>query len=380
MQELVGKYLKGDKGIWAIAIFLFIYSLLAVYSTSRNLAFSQEFFGTNYYLFRHSMMLFLGFLAIFVFHHVKILQLKKYVNVLMLLIIPLLIATLFWGVEKSGATRSLEFFQTSELAKFGLISYLALAISKYQSKIKSFKDIFVPIILPTIVTCMLILPEDLSTTALLFTTALTLMFIGRMRISHIFGMVSSAAICIFTIFYLNTIGIGFGRVGTWESRLSNFVQGIESQQTAWSKTAIAESGLLYGKGPGKSEIYSILPQSFSDFIYAIIIEEYGLLFGGLGLMALYFALLWKGVQIFRKSRDAFGALLAIGLSLCLCLQAMVTMAVTVGLLPPTGITLPFVSWGGTSIILTGVMMGTLISLSRYIERKPKIKKAKLSNA
>ena len=263
-------------------------------------------------------------------------------------------------------------FQTSDLAKIALIMFLARQLSKKQDEIKEFKRAFLPILISVVVICILIFPANLSTAAVLFMTSIVIMFIGRINVKYILLLILSGIIllagAIFTVKNLPTNFVSkMGRVATWQSRLENYGgdDKTASYQNEQAKIAIATGG-IFGKGPGKSTQRNFLPNPYADFVYATIIEEYGLL-GAFTVIFLYLFLLYRTIQIAMKSPRAFGALLAIGLSFSLVIQAFINMAVAVNIFPVTGLPLPLVSMGGTSLWFTCFAFGCILSVSRHID-------------
>ncbi len=372
MQALL-KYLKGDRTIWIVVLFLSIISMLAVYSSTSMMAMRKQDGNTEYYVIRQLSFLGFGFVLMYLLHRIKHSYFSRISQLLLIIAIPLLLLTLIMGVDINEARRWLKVlgfsFQTSDLAKLALIMYTARVLSKKQHVIKEFDKAFVPVVVPMLVVCALIVPEDLSTTALLFVTCLILMFIGRIRLRHI-GLTMWLGITVFLIYIaFASLRTGGGdRIGTWKSRVACFFKDCEeSQQVIQAKIAIVKGGLVR-VAPGKSEQRSFIPLPYSDYIYAIIMEEYGLL-GGLIVIVLYMVLLYRAILIFTKSPGAFGALLAVGLAISLVIQALMNMAVTVNLLPVTGLTLPLVSMGGTSVLFTSVAIGIILSVSEDIETK-----------
>lgn len=367
--------LQGDRTIWFIVMMLSIFSLLAVYSSTGTLAFRQQGGDTEYYLFRHFFLLGGGLLLMYVAHRINFNYYSRIAQLMLYVSIPLLLITLLFGTDIHDARRWLTVpiidisFQTSDLAKLALIMYTARILSRKQHLIDDFDQGFLPVIIPVLVICVLIMPADLSSALLLFFTCLIVMFIGRVRLKHM-GLAIWMGITVFLlVIFIASVTPYEGRLGTWKKRIVNFWndQDGESYQVKQSKIAIANGGLVR-VAPGKSVQRNFLPHPYSDFIYAIIIEEYGLL-GGLIVMVLYLWLLQRAIRIFVKSPGAFGALLAVGLAISLVIQAMMNMAVTVDLLPVTGLTLPLVSMGGTSLLFTSVSIGIILSVSRYIEQQ-----------
>tara|TARA_R110001592_G_scaffold146107_2_gene370083 strand:- start:662 stop:1828 length:1167 start_codon:yes stop_codon:yes gene_type:complete len=370
--NFVDKYIKGDKVIWSVVLLLAILSVLAVYSSIVTLAYKYKQGDTMYYLFKHIVILVVGFGLIILAHKVNFKYYSRISQVALYLSIPLLLLTLITGANINDASRWLvipvinQTFQTSDLAKLALIMYLARLLSKRQNQIKDFKEAFIPIMIPVMLVCGLILPANFSTAAMLFTTSLIVMFIGRINIRYIFSLIG---IGVGTLMILLLIGKSnpdlLPRMGTWAKRIETFTgEGSKdaNYQADQAKIAIA-TGELFGKGPGGSTQRNFLPHPYSDFIYAIIIEEYGMI-GGVLVIILYLILFFRGIRIASKSEQTFGSLLAIGLSFSLVFQAMINMAVAVNLFPVTGQPLPLVSMGGTSIWFTCLAIGIILSVSR----------------
>ncbi len=383
--HFINKYIKGDRVIWAVVLLLAIFSVLVVYSSIVTLAYKYQGGNTEYYLFKHSIILFIGFLLMYFAHKVNYRYYSRMSQIGLLLAIPLLLFTLLTGASINDASRWLvipiinQTFQTSDLAKLALIMFLARMLSKRQDNIKDFNQAFLPIMIPVLIVCGLILPANLSTAAMLFVTCLVLMFVGRINLKYIFSLVA-VGITLLSIF----IAIGLSvqeiktsdtnsaltnRVITWKNRITNFSDGSAqaNYQAEQSKIAIATGGVM-GKGPGRSTQRNFLPQSYSDFIFATVIEEYGIV-GGTFTLLLYLILLYRGVLIAKNAPRTFGSLLAIGLSFSLVFQAMINMAVAVNLFPVTGQPLPMVSMGGTSIWFTCLAVGIILSVSRNTENE-----------
>jgi cell division protein FtsW len=279
--------------------------------------------------------------------------------------------TLLKGVSAGEASRWLAIpgtsltFQTSDFAKLALITYVARMLSLKQDTIKDFKQAFLPIVIPAIIICALILPANFSTAALLFLTCMVLMFIGRINWKHLLMLVGAGVVFGALLIYLiwNHPDL-FKRGDTWKARIENFINGDSESnfQAEQAKIAIATGG-VFGKGPGNSTERNFLPQAASDFIYAILTEEWGSI-TAIVIVFLYVVLLFRGIRIAIKSQRTFGSLLAIGLSMSLVFQAMVNMAVAVNLFPVTGQPLPLISMGGTSIWFTSIAIGIILSISR----------------
>lgn len=385
---------KGDKVIWALVVLLTLVSLLAVYSATGSLAYKNYKGNTEVYLFKQIAFIVAGILVIYFAHLVNYTFYSKAAKIIFLLSIPLLFYTLFFGVRMNEGSRWIRLpfinmtMQTSDLAKLCLFIYLARLLSKKQDVIKDFKKGFLPIIIPVLITCALIAPANLSTALLLGASCLMLLFIGRVQTKHILLTIGIAAIPILflimaavirhkengdeSIAVNKTSGGLFGRVDTWIGRMETFIYGgkeadnDDTYQVNQAKIAIAKGG-VFGVGPGNSTTRDYLPQAYNDFIYAIIIEEYGMV-GGVFIVFIYLVFLYRCIRIFKRCPFAFGAFLALGLSFTLAIQALANMAVTVNLFPVTGVTLPLVSMGGTSFIFTCLAIGIILSVARNVEQ------------
>lgn len=383
---------RGDKVIWAIVIVLALVSMLAVYSSTGLLAYKYNRGNTEVYLFKQVVFTAVGLAIIYFSHRVNYTLYSRLARILFMLSIPLLIYTLFFGLKLNEGSRWIRLpiinltFQTSDLAKLALFMFLSRLLSKKQEVIKDFKKGFIPVIMPVGIICMLIAPANLSTALLVAATSMLLLFIGRVSTKHLMLTIGVAAI---PVAILVMIAVAFydkkeekcselpfflqaGRIPTWVSRVQNFmydskqVDKDENYQINQAKIAIAKGGVL-GLGPGNSQTRNFLPHPYSDFIFAIIIEEYGLAGGGF-LLFVYLLFLFRSIRIFKKCPYAFGAFLALGLSFTLVIQALINMAVTVNLFPVTGVTLPLVSMGGSSFLFTCLAIGIILSVARNVEQ------------
>jgi cell division protein FtsW len=381
MPERLKKYLKGDPILWGVVFTLMVFSMLAVFSSTKTLAYQYRGGNSLYYWFRHAFFLFLGFLTIYFVHRVHYRYFSKMSQLLLYLSVPLLAVTLVFGASINQASRWLAVpglgvtFQTSDLAKVVLIMFLARMLSLKQETIKSYRQGFLPLVIPVLVICALIMPANLSTAVILFAVSMILMFIGRVRFIYLFGLSSIAIVAIVILILIALNSDWEGRWGTWRNRVVNFIEkddgGDANYQADQSKIAIVTGGFL-GKGPGNSMQRDFLPHPYSDFIYAIILEEYGF-WGGMLVIFLYLYLLYRAGVIVGQSTRTFQAFLAFGLALMLVMQAMVNMGVAVGLIPVTGQPLPLISMGGTSMLFTAAAFGMIISVSRCIEEDKKLK-------
>lgn len=363
----------GDKVIWMIAVILALISLLAVYSASESVA-NIKYHGNNaFVLLRHAMMLLFGLIVMF---GASLINYKKYSRLLLLLFwisIPLLVYTLAFGKNLNAAQRVIGIggitFQTSDLAKIALVGFLARVLTLHRDSLDNFKELAIRVMLPITVIVGLIFPENFSTAALLFMTCLVMMFLSKVKMKYILSFVG-VIVMAGSIFMLVSFAFSKdNRSATWLYRIERFFSSDgenkeENFQATQSQIAIASGG-LFGKSPGKSTQRNVLPQSYSDYIYAIIVEESGLI-GGVLVLALYLILMHRVTRIMIRAPQSFGALLAVGLAFSLVLQALVNMGVAVGLLPVTGQPLPFVSRGGTSMLFTGLALGIIISVTKEI--------------
>jgi cell division protein FtsW len=373
MIAIFSNHLKGDKIIWIVIFILFVVSMLAVYSSTGTLAYQYRGGNTTFYLFRHAIFLILGIGIIYITHRMSYLVFSRMSQIFFLLSIILLLFTLLLGNTKNDATRWLTVpglgiaFQTSDFAKFSLIIYVARILSVHQEKPRQMGVALKQIAFATIITCGFIAPENLSTAALLFFTVMVLMYIGRMPMKYIYYCVGLITIVLIILVTIAFVSPDLGRFGTWKNRIENYVSGDDdaNYQADQAKIAIATGG-FFGKRPGNSTQRNFLPFPYSDFIYAIIVEEYGFV-GGFTIILLYLFLLYRSGVIVKKCNRTFPALLTVGLTFSLVFQALINMGVAVSLLPVTGQPLPFVSMGGTSILFTSMALGIILSVSRHVE-------------
>lgn len=370
---------RGDIYMWGIIFALSIWGLLAIYSSTGALAYKKNGGNVEIYLFQQAGLLLMGFVIMLSIHTIHYKYFIGISKILIWLSYPLLIYTLFFGIEINGARRWVSLlgitFQASDVAKLAIIMFVTRELARKQETIDDFKKTFLPILAHITAICLLIAPENLSTALVLFATCFLILFIGRVKIKHlalITGSVLLAGLLLFAfLFVVPEKAIkNMGRFATWKHRIESFgkheYDPDKSFQNDHAKMAIANGG-IFGVKPGNSTERNFLPEAYSDFIYAIIAEEYGLI-GALIMLMLYMYFLYRAIRIVLKSPKAFGALIAVGLSFSLVLQALINMAVAVNLFPVTGLTLPLVSKGGTSILLTSVAFGVIMSVSRYIEQ------------
>jgi cell division protein FtsW len=358
------QFFEGDRTIWAVVILLSIFSVLVVYSATGTLAFKRLDGDTEYYLLKHAILLALSLAAMWVCHKIDYKYYSRLSRFALLISAPLLLLTWLFGSTINEATRWLmipfinQSFQVSDLAKLALIANTASMLSKRQQSIRELQRAILPIIFWCGLICGLIALSNFSSAVLLFATCLLLMFIGRVPLRYLATMIVIGGLAC-------GIALAMGqRLGTAIERVNTFVRANNkvSFQEEQSYIAVATGGIV-GKGIGNSHQRNLLPHPYSDFIYAIIIEEYGLL-GGIIVLILFLTLLYRGMVTMAKSERAFGGLLSAGLSFSLVLQALTHMAVVVGLAPVTGLPLPLISMGGTSLLFTGISLGIVLSVSR----------------
>ena len=370
-------WIKGDKVLWCIIALLAIFSFLPVFSASSNLVYVIGK-GTPYgYLFKHFVIMFLGFALLYTFHNIKYIYFKGISVLMMPVVFIMLIYTALQGniIGGANANRWMEIpfigfsFQTSTVASIVLMIYVAHYMSKTNKSILNLKNSIWLLWIPITSIVLLILPSNFSTAAILFFMVIVQIYIGGYPIKYLVYILVSSFI-IFFLFYL--IAKAFpeyipNRIDTWTSRIENFKSGNPkgNYQIEQAKIAIATGG-IYGKGAGKSVMKNFLPQSSSDFIYAIIVEEYGIL-GGIILILLYVLLLFRIIVIIHRTSNLFGKLLVVGLGIPIVFQAFINMGVTLQLFPVTGQTLPLVSSGGTSAWITFIALGIILSVSNSIQ-------------
>ena len=378
MKELITN-LKGDKVIWAFVALLALFSFMPVFSASSNLAYMRHGSGNAFtYLLKHSIQIFVGFFIIYKIHKIPYHYFKTISWIMLPVVWILLVYTLMKGtiIDGANASRWIQIpfvgitFQTSTLASIVLYVYVARYLSKKRETPVTFQSSLIELWLPVFITLILILPANFSTAALIFSMVIMITFVGKYPLKYI-GIILAAGIAGLTFFIL--VAKAFpdafpNRVDTWMKRIDNFASDKPDEdvyQIEKAKIAIASGG-IYGLGPGKSVQKNFLPQSSSDFIYAIIVEEYGL-FGALVVLGMYLLLLFRFVIAAHKSPTLFAKLVVVGLGFPIIFQAMTNMAVAVELFPVTGQTLPLISSGGSSIWMTCIALGIILSVTRKEE-------------
>lgn len=383
---------KGDRVIWVVLMLLSVLSLLIVYSSTGALAYRVASGNTMKYLFRQVGFLGAG-IAVIVFM-VNVLPIKIYSKIAWWALLAS-IGFLVFSVVMRGTSfvstsgRTLNFFgltfQPAEMAKISLILYVAKILGKKQKTKGDLWDAFKKIIAYTAVVCGLIFLSDFSTSALLFATIMTMMFTGRIPLKYLFSVVGiGIGLVVLIYFTADILPAKFARVHTIKGRIERFVQGDPRSekgitQADYAKLAIYSGG-IFGKGPGHSDVSNYMAAAYNDFIFAIIVEEYGLI-GGIAVIGLFLIFFFRGVVIVRRATRTFPAFLVIGLTLVLVYQAMINIGVSSGALPVTGQPLPWISLGGTSLLFTSLAFGLILSVShqnqknREIEQQPIMIKA-----
>jgi len=389
MKKGIFTYLEGDRVIWIIVGIFVIVSMLAVYSASVSLAYKYQGGNTFYYFLKHTSILLVGFGIIYFLHKRPYHIFLIWSQPLFLLSIPLLFVTLAFGSNLNEASRWIEIpvigltIQTSDFAKIALIMYLSKLLSQKQEndKVKTLKEGFKPLLIPILITVALIFPANFSTAAIVFLVSLILLFVGQVRFLHIFLFVIIILTFGITFIFVASNYMQHSRVATWKNRIEHFFNQDQIEESAnfqanQAKIAIATAGIM-GKGPGNSVQKNILPHPYSDFIFAIIVEEYGLI-GAILLIGFYLILLYRAIIIVKKSTGYFASSVTIGLTLLIIMQAFVNIGVAINLFPVTGQTLPLISMGGTSLIFSSAAIGMILSVSKSVNQDKYDNKSKVN--
>ena len=372
------RFFKGDRYMWGLIALFMLVSLLSVYSSSVGVAYSSHHGNTFYFLRTQFIMLFIGLVIIVVTHWIPYINYMRYATLAMGISIALLIVTLVAGVNINEASRWLEIpviglrIQPSDIAKVVLVIYLACGLTIYQNKLHNFRIVTLNLVAPVAVVCLLIMSENLSTALMIFAISMIILFVGRVPVKFLLAYAGMGlAVVLLFATMLMIFKKDDNRVEVWKNRIEAYFS-VESSpdadfQANQAKIAIS-TGKLFGKLPGGSIQRNLLPQSNSDFIFAIIVEEYGLL-GASVLILCFLAMMYRGVQIARKCDYAFAALMVLGLTIMIVFQAFTNMLVAVGLFPVTGQTLPMISWGRTSVVMISFSLGAILSVSRVMNAR-----------
>jgi cell division protein FtsW len=377
-QGWLTKTFKGDRAIWGLVVLFMIYSLLSVYSSSVGVAFKNYGGNTTYFLRSQFIMLILGLGIIIVVHYLPYRIYSAMAGIILIVAAGLLVLTLFFGARINEATRWLVIpgtgfrLQTSDIAKVALVLYIARTLSKYQNELGNFMLVTKYFMIPIAIICALIMPENLSTAMMIFMISMIILYIGRVPFKFLLAYLGMAVAGVVLFALVLTVVTKDNRVEVWKNRIESFFSAEsnadDDYQTNQAKIAISTGG-LFGKAPGRSTQRNMLPQSNSDFIFAIIIEEYGLILGAFPLILAYMILLFRAITIAKKCETAFPAFLVLGLTMMIVVQAMLNMLVAVGLFPVTGQTLPMVSWGRTSVLVISFSIGAILSVSRVVNAR-----------
>ncbi len=383
MNLTIGKIFKGDRIIWLIMVFLSLISMLIVYSATGRLAYSEAGGNTGYYLLRQSVFILFGFGIMALLVNVIPVKFYSWIAPLMLAVtvFALIAAVIQYKLTPAKPTpRSLDLglfsFQPAELAKISLVMFAAKVLAKRQKSEEDLKKAFYWVLGSSIVVCGIIFYGDISTSALIFGTIMVLMMISRIPLKYLL-MTILAGLLMLTVIYFTAdyMPKWAGRVHTFKERIDDFIHGDDNEkdgttQADYAKLAIYEGG-FFGKGPGGSEVSNYMEAAYNDFIYAILIEEYGWV-GGLFVAFLFVILLYRGVVIVRGSTRTYPAFLTAGLVLMLVFQALINMCVSVGVVPVTGQPLPWISMGGTSMLFTSVCFGIILSVSYHNQKNVEV--------
>lgn len=369
---------KGDVYIWAIVFILSVMGVITVYSSTGNLAFAKQQGNTEFFLLRHLGFIVVGLFLMFVVHNIPFKFYSKVSNVLLALSVLLLAFTLFFGYNINNAQRVIPIFgftfQPSDMAKVFLVMFIARYLSKKQDDVDNVK-VFAKLMGVILLVIVPIIPENLSTALVIMATSTLLMFIGRIKTKFILALVFTGLLAAVSFYGLLKIvdmnKYQHTRLPTWERRIDSFLgkdkSGDSNYQKTQAKIAIATGG-FWGKGPGNSTQRNYLPHPYSDFIFAIIVEEYGML-GGMVLIACFIGLIIRALKMVVDSQRSLAALIVLGIAISTSFQALVHMGVSVGKLPVTGLTLPLVSMGGTSILFNSIAFGIMLGISRHIQEE-----------
>lgn len=372
--KAVFTYLAGDKAIWMITLILALLSLVSVYSFTPVLTKSSNAVNTESFLFKHAVMVITGMFLMYVAHNISYKVYARLAQLGVFVAIVLLVITLVAGAQINSAGRWLvipiinQKFQTSDFAKIALILFVARQLSVHKNHIGNFKQGVLPIIIPVAIICALILPENFSTSALLFLVCIILMFIGRVKFKHIALIIGVAAVSFFILVLIAKVYPDvLPRMETWSNRIFNYA--AEEPKEQWqinnAQQAIYNGGII-GLGPGNGQLKHILPQAYADFVFASFIEEFGIV-GGIFLLLLYLILLFRIIRIAVKTEKNFNSFVVIGLGLNLIFMALINMAVCTKLIPVTGQNMPLISMGGTSTWFTFISLGIIQSIAKTIE-------------
>jgi cell division protein FtsW len=377
VQEVLEKYLKGDKGIWAVVILLCLFSIVMALSASSNMAYRLADGNATPFWIKHVFFIIIGLIIILYLQHFKFKYFSRLSQVGLWLVVPLLLVTLAFGKNINSAQRWILGFQPSDLAKVVLIIYVARMIAINKDKITNFKEGLLPILIPIALICGLILPANFSTAFLLGAVCFIMLFVGGALLKHLLAIIGGAIGIFALLILLNNVIPGFmPRAKTWEKRVTAFITSTQSDiddpesknenyQAHKAKMAVGSAGII-GKRIGRGNVKNDLYSAQSDFIFSAIVEELGWLLGAIPLLVLYLIFFFRSLRIMTKSESLFGSYIVFGLSFLLILQALINMAVGVNLIPVTGQPLPLISMGGTSILFICIAIGIILNVSQQL--------------
>ncbi len=391
MQEILEKYLKGDKGIWAVVILLSLFSAVMALSASSNMAYRLADGNAAPFWIKHVFFLIIGIVIMVYLQHFKFKYFSRLSQVGLWLVIPLLLVTLAFGKNINSAQRWIMGFQPSDLAKVVLIIYVARMLALNKDKITNFKEGLLPILIPIAAICGLILPANFSTAFMLAAVCFTMLFVGGALIKHLLAVVGGAIGVFALLILLSNVIPGFlPRAKTWEKRVTSFITSTQADiddpeskndnyQAHKAKMAVGSAGII-GKRIGRGNVKNDLYSAQSDFIFSAVVEELGWLLGAIPLLVLYLIFFFRSLRIMTKSESLFGSHLVFGLSFLLIIQALINMAVGVNLIPVTGQPLPLISMGGTSILFICIAIGIILNVSQHLNEGDETSQLKTANS
>jgi cell division protein FtsW len=378
MQEIIEKYLKGDKGIWVVVIVISLFSTVMALSASSNMAYRLTDGNATPFWIKHVFFLIIGFVIMIYLQHFKFKYFSRLSQVGIVVAAVLLLVTLLFGKNINSAQRWIMGFQPSDLAKIVLVIYVARMIALNKEKITNFKEGLLPILIPVAIICGFILPANFSTAFILAAVCFTMLFVGGALFKHLMAVVGASIGLFLLLILLNNVIPGFmPRAATWEKRVFAFAGSVtendqeskeDNYQAHKAKMAVGSAG-IFGKRPGRGNVKNDLYSAQSDFVFSAIVEEFGWLFGAIPLLTMYLIFFFRSLRIMTKTDSVFGAFIVFGLSFMLVFQAIINMAVGVNLIPVTGQPLPLISMGGTSILFMCIAIGIILNVSQHINGK-----------
>lgn len=386
IRNIIGKF-EGDKIIWIIVTCLSVFSMIVIYSAASGLSNDLSKQNFLFYFRSHGFNLLLGFTLMYIIHLIDFRWFGRFSKIGFVFGIILLIATIAFGQESNEAKRELFGIQTFYLVEFSVLVFLAQLIAKWGDDINDIKRRFLPLLGAILLVTVLMMTQNVSTSIILFATCFVMLFVSPLKKRIFFSSVIILVVLGGLFISTNGFGLpGFNRFETVKNRIERFFIPEETNIETYVKTinpdnirqeilaegAIATGGIIPINGPGNSIYNNYLPQCYSDYIFAITVEEYGAIIGII-LMILYLILFYRVFQIVRNIKSAFGAYLVVGLGFLIVFQALIHILVNIGMFPSTGQTLPLFSWGGMSIIITSICFGIILSISKEAQKERKNK-------